>query len=320
MLFSITYSLIHNLSLTFLSMSSSHSLLKLCIYKKKNIKHFKNLLRSLKHYVDSYNILFTSELLEINTMNQQKISFLQIIMNAEFFDVYELSKSTVLGIYAETFSKCLRCCPNAVKLELEIYNNDPDTLRIHLESKQRSVQVSMSLIDLETESLEIPEIEYDSVIKMPVKTLLNTIHDFEMLDCETILLETYSKHLKIEGRNDTAKVTMTLKEENEEDIHIQLRDEVCITISLMEFTSFIKNILRLQSDSMILQLTNGRPLNLSFQICEHFTLQYYLAPKENPDDEELEEADSMIQSIVESDSEATEESDDDGEESQSSDY
>ena len=156
-----------------------------------SIRHFKNLLKSLKHYVEYYNIHLTDSGLEINSMNQRKISFIQIKVGHDYFDTFTRNDLSMIGIPAETFSKCLRCCPKTKELHLEIYEHDPDTLQIHMKSKRRSVRVKMSLLELDTESLEIPTIEYDSVIEMPVQTLLSTIHDFELLECEKIILETY---------------------------------------------------------------------------------------------------------------------------------
>ena len=144
---------------------------------------------------------------------------------------------------------------------------------------------------------------------MPVHTLLSTLHDFDLLECEKIVFETYSKHLKLIGTNDTATVEIILEEYKKEGISVTLTDEVYLTISLEEINSFIKNILRMKCETFHVRISNERPLNLAIQVCEHFTIQYYLAPKEVDEDDGPPPKPMSLESSkdADDDSEATEE-------------
>ena len=166
-------------------------------------------------------------------------------------------------------------------------NSDEDFAHFKFvnESSDKIVEFKIRLMSIDSENLEIEEIEYEAQIEICSSKFLRIIRDLSTLDekCDIQVLKD-SVAFSIDG--ETGEAEITIKASEEEETYIEIRDEMTLSFSL-RFLSLFSKATPLSHQAKIF-ISASAPIKIQYVFEDDAgEISFFLAPKleENDIDE-----------------------------------
>lgn len=164
---------------------NNHSINNVLTIKTVQIAPFRILMTALKDILLDTNIIFTKEGIKIINMDKSHTILVHLFLKAENFEFYECKyDKIIIGVNMFHLFKLITSIDNDDTLTIYIENEDyadgvVSELGLKFENgsiKQSKIQ-KLTLIEPEAEQLEIPNIQYSSIINMPSSDFQKIIRD-----------------------------------------------------------------------------------------------------------------------------------------------
>jgi proliferating cell nuclear antigen len=275
------------------------------------------IIQNLLKFTETLNIQFTPEGMSIQTMDTSHISVVELNIPANWFSEYDCEQSITLGIHIGILSKILSTKDKSQNLTINNSTNDQDKLEIHFTSSQAvetnalenvviSQPITLSikksakktasipvvkiydshfeipLIDIESEVVEIPPIEYAaefSLSSINYSTIVNQLKlfgDTMDIECseEKILLYSHS--------TESGKMCVNIDIDDLTEFSINEGQNIKISFSL----NYLHHICAFHklTKEIELKVCESYPLCAIYQLGDNATLRFYLAPKITDDE------------------------------------
>jgi len=199
----------------------------------------KKLVEALKDLVTDANIDCSEEGLSIQAMDSSHVSLCAVALRAEGFDHYRSDRKISLGFNSGNLGKILKCSGNDDIITLKAEDSaEVLTLMFESEDAQRISDFDLKLMDIESDHLGIPEMEYKTTIRMPSAEFQRIIRDLGVLgDTCTISVTKEGIRFSVNGDLGNGNIlirstagVVDVKEENEVVIDMEEPVEVSIDV------------------------------------------------------------------------------------------
>jgi len=231
-------------------------------------------------------LLFFLDLpLQISLPQPQPIFFQ--LLRAEGFDPYRCDRNISLGINLGSMSKILKCSSNDDVITLKAEDaGDTVTFMFESTSSDRVSDYQLKLMDIDSEHLGIPDIEYDAVVKMPAAEFQRICKDLSTIG-DSVNISCSKEGIKFSASGELGSGNVTLKQstavdKEEEAIVIDLNQAVSLTFALRYLNLFTKATTL--SSTVSLSFSKEAPLLVEYKINDMGYARFYLAPKINEDE------------------------------------
>ena len=248
------------------------------------VDEFAALFQNMKLFTDHINIDFNDERIYIQTMDNCKISLLEVIIPKSWFCVYSCPVPLTLGINTNIFHKILSSRDKVQTMHMYFNTEEEDKLYIDMESSMKTVfnrNFEVPLMELSYDVMDITAIEYQADISLPSSDfalLINQLRGFgETLQfvCNESKIEMISKSI------DQGKMSVIVEIDDLSSYAIEEEKELNMSFSLKclhtmcSFSKIYKEVeIKLHSDS---------PLYICYSDGE-LSVKIYLAPQMSGDD------------------------------------
>lgn len=250
----------------------------------------KKVVDAIKDFVNDANFLCTGDGLQMQAMDSSHVVLVCLTLLAEGFTEYECPEDFSLGLSLSLLSKILKCAENSDSILLEA---EPagDMLHITFESVNGSRKSSFEVarMNIDTDSIQIPETEYQCSVKLPYSTFKKVTSDLSSLgDTCSIQVQTGIVTFNVRGEiGGTA--TFTLNEDKtckkvEEQTIIDMDDEdrnITLRFALRYLSNFAKT--NGLSEQVGIFMRDGFPLYVTYDLGDIGSVGYHLAPKIDED-------------------------------------
>lgn len=246
------------------------------------IETFSTIFQNMKFITDQINIVCSEERLYIQTMDTSKISILEISIPATWFHSYICTESVTIGVSSSLFHKIVSTRDKTQVIKMT-YNNDTDRLFFEMSSENKKAfdrSFEIPLIDLECDTMTIPDMDYQAELSMPSSsfaTLISQLKTFgETLDfvCNESKLELISKT----GDQGQMMVSVGIEELSSFSIDEDAEINVSYSLNHLHVICAYSKICK----EVEIRVSNDIPLRLDYK-SEDLTIKYFLAPKMNED-------------------------------------
>jgi proliferating cell nuclear antigen len=144
--------------------------------------------------------------LRIMAMNSKKTVLIHLKLDAENFETFNCERKKILiGINMLHFFKLIKTIDSSSVLTLFMDSDETGRLGIKIENAEKK-QIStykLSLMDLDSDPLDVPPTSFDAVITMPSSDFHKLCRDMNHIS-EYIEIQSVSKSLILKGRGDIA--------------------------------------------------------------------------------------------------------------------
>jgi proliferating cell nuclear antigen len=247
---------------------------------------FKILIEALKEVVVEANLIFTSEKMKIAKTNVTETVLINVELKAEnfaesgFYKYNHNQEQLVVGINIMNLFKLLKTLNNDDILTFYIDDENMGVLNIRLEnnSKATVTKYQLSLIDINEETIEIPQLEFDTIITYNATNFQKIIKDMSNLHAKHIDIKSYNKQLIFTGQGDFATQETTIGEDTDDIKFNKNTDAIFqgkyLTSNLTSFTK-CTNL----CNNITMKLKNDFPLVITYTAGSLGRITLLIAPK-----------------------------------------
>jgi proliferating cell nuclear antigen len=208
--------------------------------------------------------------MSINAIDPANVTMVSFKMPRSIFSEFESGKE-VLGVNLENLKRILRRCGAGSTLIMEKKENQ---LNLQIQDKIKR-DFNMSLIDIESEDKEMPNLEFSSQVELSSVDLVSVVEDCAVVDdaCSFIIKE--GKFI-IEAKNiNSARIEFSADE-------AIIDAEDCKARYSLEYLQKFMKAAKLCEKTLI-RFANDHPMKMDFRTKE-LELSFILAPRVETDD------------------------------------
>lgn len=222
----------------------------------------------------------------MQAVDDSRVLLVSLLVGEDAFANYRCDRNITLGIDLSSLAKVLKCGNNTDSLTL-MAEDSPDKVLVMFEDKQkdRISEYSLKLMDIESDFLDIDDMEYDTVIHLPAPDFQKVARDLSQLsDSLTILVTKDTVKFQADGDIGSGSVIVkphTDLSDPDSSVKVELNKPVNLTFGLKYLLDVIKG--SGLSTSITVKLADKTPALFEYKLPSGY-LRFYLAPKF--DDEE----------------------------------
>jgi proliferating cell nuclear antigen len=245
---------------------------------------FRCLFEALKEVLTDCNIHFDEKGMKILAIDGPKVALVHCRLHAENFQEYHCSRPFVIGVNVMSLFKLLKNITSDGMLTIFVDADNTDELGIVIshEEKGSVTELSYKLLDIDEDVIQIPDIEFDSVITMPSNEFQNICRNMRIIS-DVIEIKCARNELHMSCCSDFASnfsVKLTDKKNGScvsfvqppgNDVVYQGKFKLEQMLRFTKATSLSKTV--------ELYLKNDLPIILQYVIADLGELKYLLAPK-----------------------------------------
>ena len=231
---------------------------------------FKKIVDAVKDLVKDTSIEFSSAGMVLNAMDSSHVTLVHMILNQSLSDFFYCDE--VISLNTDTLFKILKTCDNDAEICCE---NVENKLHILASGKGRQMSFSQNLLDLESDTLMVPEnMDFPCKIEFPCSEFQKICRDLREFGddvrmtvsptCLKLYTASIGEHIEVDYSNSNT---------------IKISSEASLEMSYsLKYLSFFCKACPL-SDVVYLFIGIDQPMLVKFPISEDEHLSFYLAPK-----------------------------------------
>ena len=249
---------------------------------------FSCIFQHIRLFTESVSIIFSKDGLYFQTMDTSRVSIIELKIPNTWFNKYTFTNKgdIVLGINTNILFKILNARDKSQKLQIVYETNSNDTLELHFTSEDKTVfdkHFSFPLMDLETESMNIPEIEYSAEFSLPsnhFSVLINQLKNFG----DSLDIECTEKNILLSANStDSGKMAVEVNIDDLNSFSINEGDSLNLSFSLSQLHHIC--MFNKISKEITVCLCEQYPLLIVYPFSDDGSrLRAYLAPKISDDE------------------------------------
>jgi proliferating cell nuclear antigen PCNA len=253
---------------------------------------FAGIFQHIKVFTEQVNVLFEKDRMYMQTMDGARVSIIEMELPSEWFDVYEhKSPSTItLGINSAILFRVLNTREKTQSIRI-VYDpeNHGDRLNISFTSDNKSEFdkfFELPLIDLDTDLMEIPAIDYQAEFELSSPHFSSVINQLQLFG-DTMDIECGEEKIMLCANSlDSGKMHVEIKIDDLTTFAIDEGKIINVSFSLQ----YLHNICLYNklAKEIEIKLSDSYPIQLVYDLGgEHGhngKIKFFLAPKIKDDE------------------------------------
>lgn len=261
--------------------------MKFIIQKKEKVKQFSVIFNHLKSLSENINISFSRDGLYAQGMTSCHCSFFELNLHREWFKEYICEEDCVVGVNCEILFKCISSLEEDQTISFD-YPIDSDKIYLNFEGVESvSKYFELPLITIDTENLEVPDVDYE---------IMNLELNSEKLNKWINQISIFGEEVTIKFKNSKMYLSAKSATNGKMEIKMDTQEESDIQLELVYGVEYLKNICQFSKVNNNLELSTGEnfPLKIRYDLsiwCDKINdedndyiehdngITFYVAPK-----------------------------------------
>merc|ERR1719171_2712657 len=171
----------------------------------------KKVVEGMKELCKDVNFDVSEKGISVQSMDSSHVALVGLLLRESAFMEYRCDRPTSLGMNVEALSKVFRLCGPNDSLKI-MHANDADQVTFQSESQEddKISEMTLNLMDIESEQMEIPEQEYKVVARLPSSEFLKICRDLREFG-ETMQVNASKDGLRFAVQGDLGSGQVMLK-------------------------------------------------------------------------------------------------------------
>lgn len=232
---------------------------------------FKQVIDALKEILMDVNLEIDETGIKIVAMDNTHIVLIHLKLEADKFEQYYCEKKLYIGINMLRLHALIKTITNNDILSLYILKDDPNSLGITIDNNDKNFKTNykLSVLDIDVLNIQIPPVDFHTIITMPSSYLQKIIRDMHNL-AEYIEFRNIGDKLVLSCKGDfcTQETIMgsdksqaiTIKKNNSDEEH-----EIIQGIFSLKYLAIFTKCTNLSS-TVEIYLKNNYPIILRYTI------------------------------------------------------
>lgn len=271
----------------------------LSIENKSKMEMFVALFQLLKNWGSYLNLHFEKTHLYIQSMDKSHICLSSITISSKWFSSYHIEDTTNISLDSTNFAIMMSYALKHTKMEIKFEDDvEPDKLFINLSSNTESAFVEpttkskskkikevqnkfdhffeLGLIDVEQDTLGIPDVDYDVEFTMKSENFVELIGEL-MVFGSNLNIICSEEVLEFNASGDTGKLKVNIPIDDLNEYAIGEGDAIDISYSLNHIGKMcLSNKL---GQNVSLSISSEYPMAIKYDLGDDSSVAFYIAPK-----------------------------------------
>lgn len=257
--------------------------MRLTIDNKSKQEIFVSIFQLLKHWASHINMHFEKDKLYIQAMDKSHVCLADINIKDKWFSHYDCSQTNKISLDSSHFAILMNYALKHNTIELKFEDEiDPDKLYINFlndtEKKTGAFDhfFELNLIDIEEDSLGIPEVEYDVDFTIESKKLVDVLSELNTFGQELNII-CKQDVIELNASGDAAKIKVNIPVDDLNEYAIAEDEELNISFSLNHLCKMCCSA-KLGA-TIDISLSSEYPMALKYNLGDESQVIFFIAPK-----------------------------------------
>jgi len=237
----------------------------------ENPKIFSDIISIISELVTEVRLKINSEGMSLNAIDPANVAMAYFKIPRDLFSEFQVEKEERLGVNLDSLKAVLRRCKPGSSLTLERADN---LLKLVIQDRIKR-DFSLALLDIDVEEKELPQWEFNSVIKMSSESFVEVVEDCLVVsDACTFIAEPSKFVVEARGLNSARS------EFSSDEVEIHSGNSKA-RFSLEYLNKFIKGAK--VSSRAIISFSDNHPMRIDFPT-GNVMVSFVLAPRIEQED------------------------------------
>ena len=239
----------------------------------------KTLVEGLKDIVTDVNFNVSSGGIRVTAIDNKNVTMANLNLVANGFEYFHSSGKMNLGINMTSLNVFIKSVGNNDLLSMYVEKKDETKLNIVIENKEKNKKIKsvLRLLDLDYEEYSIPDIKFDSVIKLPANDFQKYCKDLSNIS-DTLIIKNRNKEFILSAEGDSGSTDIILGETlSGVEFNNLSGDNFEGHFNMKYILMFIKNSNLCTNVEIFLK--EDHPMILVYSVASLGSLKFVLAPK-----------------------------------------
>jgi proliferating cell nuclear antigen len=242
---------------------------------------FHVIFQNIRLFSENININFKIDAMSIQTMDSSHVSILELNIPNIWFDSYTINKDMVVGINTVLFLKVLSTREKGQSIQIILPIDETDKINIKFESEKSmfNKDFEVPMVDLDTDILAIPEMEYQAEFSLPSSHFYGLVNQLKLFgDCLDILCSE-EKITLCSNSVDSGKMMVNIDIDDLTSFAIDEGETLNMSFSLNHLYNMVQ--FHKISTNMDIFLKSEFPIKICMKLSSDLDayISMYLAPK-----------------------------------------
>ncbi len=274
--------------------------MRFTISTKDKVKQFNDIIKKMQKISPEVNFVFDKNGLYAQGMNSSHVIIFELKLRKEWFDKYEGTVTVVMGLSCVAMEIVHKCHLEGQNIKWSFYHDSTEELLVYFEGSGFDTEFEIKLLDIDTPTLNIPEMEYDADLVLNSHDWGKIIGQMEKFGDKTEIEMGVDDEntIFIRTNGDMGKSTAKIKQDQLQEFAIEENTQIKIEFG----TKFLLLMSEFSSLNTIcnLHFQKNFPMKMSLSL-DHWMddeeeeeeeiksfLKFYLAPCINEDEDEID--------------------------------
>jgi len=187
--------------------------MKLTLKTPEKVNAFTEIFKNLKNILDDINIVFMTDKIYMQGMDNTHALLFEMNLEKEWFDSYDVTTQDTFGLHCETFFKIINCLNNGQYITIECEPVDDYMTITFVGENQISKIFELSRIELDHVDLEIPDVEYEVDVCFDSREFSELIKETAIFN-DTLNFKCDEESIQMIAEGTLGKMTVSIKEDD----------------------------------------------------------------------------------------------------------
>lgn len=255
------------------------------IFRTVQSNAIKTLIEGLKDIIISVNFKVSDTGIQLTAVDGKLVTMVHLNLIATSFEYFHCSHPITLSVNIKDLYIFLKPVGNNDVITMFVNSNDITKLHVCVENKEKNMKIvsKIRLLDINDESYEIPDINFDSVIKMPSNDFQKYCKDLSNIS-DTVIIKNEKNEFSMSVEGTSGSTDIVLGETVSVEFNKLSDDDFYGEFDIKYLLLFIKNSNLCTNVELFLK--KDLPLILVYSVASLGSLKFVLAPKTKTDDDE----------------------------------
>ncbi len=245
----------------------------------RDARMWKNLLSAIATLVEEANFEVSTEGLKLRSMDPSHVAMVDFEWPSTAFEEYSCPTPAKVRLNVNSMLKLLRRVSTDERLDISY---DESTKKVDLILKGKMLRkFSMPTLEASEEEVPTPKIEFKTRVKMLSAGLRDIVEDCQAIS-DNVKLESTPEKFLVSSAGELTSATMELTKETEILLELDTQEPSKATFSLNYLADIVKAASS-TSEIVVVEFSSNMPVRLRFDVPQQGHLQYYLAPRIEPE-------------------------------------
>lgn len=199
---------------------------------------FKTIVDTLSSQMSHISITMSDDHITLSGVDMAHVSIVHITLLSSSFSTFRktVDRDVNMHVSSEHFKRILRGSKPDDSMTITLKREHDTVVLIQFENEFRTVSFKLPMLEIDQESIDVPELEYDTTVHIPASKFQSIFQDLNVLSPETVCIRSTDKYVEFSSEEHGCETEMSVHPSD--DVRIDWTKDVFIQVSLDKFLAY----------------------------------------------------------------------------------